>query len=150
MDSMNDKELDNVFSNLQQYLMGEASEAFSDKVMEYAYDPVNVGEIKNPDVRASVKGDCGDAYTMFLKIKGQTIDEIRFLVDGCGASLACGCAITELARGITPYEAGKITPQAVIQFLDGLPASHLHCAVLAVQTLQKALDDLNKKSNHKK
>lgn len=150
MDSMKDRELDRVFKNLQHYLMGEASEAYSDKVMEYAYDPINVGEIKNPDASVQVKGNCGDVYKLYIKMDNDVIDDIRFLADGCGASLACGCAVTELARGKTPYEADKITPQAVIKFLDGLPASHLHCAVLAVQTLQKALNDLNIKNTHKK
>jgi nitrogen fixation NifU-like protein len=142
MGSINKNEVDHIFQKLQHYMMGEASEPYSDKVLTYAYDPINIGEIKNPDGQGLVKGDCGDSIVIYIMLKKQKIDRVQFLVDGCSASVACGCAVTELAKGKSPYEALKITPQEVIQFLDGLPASHMHCAVLAIQALQKALDDL--------
>ena len=142
MNSMNDNEIDQIFKNLQHYMMGESSEPYSDKVMTYAYDPVNVGEINNPDGKGRVKGDCGDSIIIYIKLKEDKISKACFLVDGCGASVASGCAVTELAQGKTPYEASKITPQEVIRFLDGMPASHVHCAVMAVQALQKTLDHL--------
>ena len=142
MNSMNDNEIDQIFKNLQHYMMGESSEPYSDKVMTYAYDPVNVGEINNPDGEGQVKGDCGDSIIIYIKLKEDKINKARFVVDGCGASVASGCAVTELAKGKTPYEASKITPQEVIRFLDGMPASHVHCVVMAVKALQKALDHL--------
>jgi nitrogen fixation NifU-like protein len=142
MDSIHKNEVDHIFQKLQHYMMGEASEPYSNKVLSYAYDPINIGEIKNPDGQGIVKGDCGDSIFITIKLKKYKINQIRFLVDGCGAAIACGCAVTELAKEKTPYEASKITPQEVIRFLDGMPVSHTHCAVLAVQALQKALDDL--------
>ncbi len=147
MDSTNKNEIDQIFKNLQHYIMGESSEPYSDKVMTYAYDPVNIGEINNPDGEGLVKGDCGDSIIIYLKVKKDKIDKACFLVDGCGASVASGCAVTELAKGKTPYEASKMTPQEVIRFLDGMPASHVHCVVMAVQALQKALNHLNNSHN---
>lgn len=147
MDSTNKNEIDQIFKNLQHYIMGESSEPYSDKVITYAYDPVNIGEIKNPDGEGWVKGDCGDSITIYIKLKKDKIDKACFLVDGCGASVASGCGVTELAIGKTLYEASKITPQEVIRFLDGMPASHIHCVVMAVQALQKSLNHLN--NSHK-
>ena len=131
-----------VFENIQKYIMGNASESYSDKVLTLAYEPVNVGEIENPDGSARVMGECGDWMQIYLKITGDTISEVRFLTDGCGATLACGSAVTELVRARTPWEVTKIYPQTVIRYLDGLPASHMHCAVLAVQALKEALRSL--------
>jgi nitrogen fixation NifU-like protein len=131
-----------VFEEIQKYIVGDASEPYSDKVLILAYEPVNVGEIENPDGTARVMGECGDWMQMYLKITGDTISEARFLTDGCGATLACGSAVTELVRGRTLWEAIKIYPQTVIRYLDGLPASHMHCAVLAVQALKEALKSL--------
>jgi nitrogen fixation NifU-like protein len=147
MNSINENEIDQVFKNLQYYIMGDSSEPYSDKVLSYAYDPVNIGEIKNADVKGFVKGDCGDSIIMYIKLKKDKINQACFLVDGCGASVASGCAVTELAKGKTPCEASKITPQEAIRFLDGMPASHIHCVVMAVQALQKALNHLN--NSHK-
>ena len=131
-----------VFENIQKYIVGNTSEPYSDKVLTLAYEPLNVGEIENPDGIARVTGECGDSMKIYLKITGDTISEARFLTDGCGATLACGSAVTELVRGRTPWEAIKIYPQTVIQYLDGLPTSHMHCAVLAVQALKEALKSL--------
>ena len=132
---------ENVFAKLQGYLMGKASELYSDKVLTLAYEPINVGEIENPDGFGYVKGSCGDTMLVFLMVADGTISDAKFLTDGCGATLACGSAVTDLARGKTPYEASKIQPQSVVRYLEGLPVSHLHCAVLAVQALRKALED---------
>jgi len=74
---------------------------------------------------------------------GDNISEATFLTDGCGATLACGSVVTELVRGKSGYEALKITVQDVIGYLDGLPASHVHCAVLAVQALHDAIKNSN-------
>jgi len=131
-----------VFEKLQAYMMGIASEPYSDKALTLAYEPLNVGEMKNPDGFGCIKGPCGDTMLIFLQIIDGKISEATFLTDGCGGTLACGSAITELAKGKTPYEAAKISPKAVIKYLDGLPASHLHCAVLAAQTLHKAFENV--------
>lgn len=133
-----------VFDKLQSLWMGNASEGYSEKVLELAYEPQNVGEIENPDGVGFAHGSCGDRMSIFIKLENQYISDIKFLTDGCGATLACGSAVTQMAKGRTPFEATKIHPQHIVRFLDGLPSSHLHCAVLAVQTLKKALENLTK------
>ena len=135
-------ELEKIFQNVQRYMIGSSSESYSDKVVSYAYEPVNIGKIENHDGKGYIKGNCGDDLTLWIKTDKGVITNTTFLSEGCGVSIACGCAVTELTKGKTPYQASKITPQDVIRFLDGLPVSHMHCAVLAVQALQKTLDNL--------
>ena len=141
---------DKVFSKIQSYIMGKASEIYSDKVLELAYDPLNVGEIENPDGAASVTGECGDRMQVHLKLSCGKITEVRFLTTGCGATVACGSAVTELAKGKTPYEVSKIYPQTIVSYLDGLPASHMHCAVLAVQAMRQALKSIEESDENNK
>ena len=138
-----DEEIEEIFEKLECYFMGEASEPYSDKVLALAYDPLNVGEIENADSFGYAKGTCGDEITIFLKIENGKICNAKFLTDGCGATLACGSSITELVKGKTVWQAKKIYPQDIINYLGGLPASHLHCAVLAVQALREALGNTN-------
>ncbi len=135
-------EVEAVFDKLIDTSTRDSFEVYSDKVIELAYEPLNVGEMDDPDAIALVQGECGDRMTISIKIKDGRIDTIRFLTDGCGATLACGSAVTEIAKGRSIWEARKIHPQTVIQFLDGLPDSHLHCATLAVQALRRTLDKL--------
>ncbi|MBW2107249.1 MAG: iron-sulfur cluster assembly scaffold protein [Deltaproteobacteria bacterium] len=61
--------------------------------------------------------------------------------EGCVYTVASGSALTELARGNSLDEALKITPQDVATELGGLPKDHMHCAVLAVNTLGEAIEN---------
>ena len=136
------EDIEKVFDDLQKYFMEEASKVFSDKVVTLAYAPRNVGAIVNPDGHAHISGSCGDTMEIFIKMKGKILENITFLTDGCGATLSCGSAITELGKGKTYSEAKSIGVLSLLRYLDDLPASHEHCALLAVNTLQKALKDL--------
>lgn len=118
------------------------TETWSEKAMQLAHHPLNLGEMTPYDGVALVHGPCGDRMAIWIRMENRRIADITFVTDGCGATLAAGSAVTELAKNCTPFKARSITPQAVIQFCDGLPPSHTHCAFLAVQTLTKALDAL--------
>lgn len=137
------KEHDEIFEKMKSLFMGESSEPYSDKVVSLAYEPKNVGAMKDADCIGTVCGSCGDTIHLYLRLCGDNISEATFLTDGCGATLACGSVVTELVRGKSGYEALKITVQDVIGYLDGLPASHVHCAVLAVQALHDAIKNSN-------
>ena len=140
-------EADHILSRFQSMLLGSTSAPFSDRVLALSYEPVNVGEMARPDGIGFVRGSCGDSMTVYVREEAGRLGEVTFLTDGCSATIACGCAVTELARGRTPFEASRIHPQEIIRYLDGLPPDHLHCAGLAVQALQKALGDLNAPAN---
>ena len=62
------------------------------------------------------------------------------MTDGCGTSIACGSMLTRMARGRAINEVKKITNIRLIDALDGLPDENKHCAKLAVDTLQKAIE----------
>ena len=117
----------------------QAQEAYSAIVLELAQNPKNMGRLPEPDVKGLVHGWCGDTMEIYLQLEGDRIERASFATDGCGATLACGSAITSLVQGVSLEEAGEIRPEQVITALGGLPAQSQHCAVLAVSTLQNAL-----------
>jgi len=47
--------------------------------------------------------------------------------------------VATLADGRTVREAMQITQEAILEYLGGLPDDHQHCALLAANTLHKAL-----------
>jgi hypothetical protein len=49
--------------------------------------------------------------------------------------------LARMAEGKSLAEAAAIDAAEVIVALDGLPAEHVHCATLAVSTLQQAIAD---------
>lgn len=132
-------DLDRAMAKLQQQVIQEARSYFSDKVVDEFYHPHNMGLMMGPDGCGSVLGLCGDTMEIYLRLDGQRIVKAAFITDGCGATVACGSMLTQLVEGRSLEEAAAVTPEDLIQALDGLPEDHAHCAVLAVDTLRAAI-----------
>lgn len=115
------------------------AKSFSAKALKLIESQENIGSFENPDARGFVRGSCGDSMQIDLQLKGEIIQEARFITDGCGATIACGSMITQLAQTKTLIEAQQITPEDLLEALNGLPEGHEHCAKLAVQTLCEAI-----------
>ena len=112
---------------------------YSDKAIEYSNKSVNMGRMNDPTGAAWIKGLCGDTMEMYLIIENEMIKEAKYYTDGCLATRACGSAVTELIQNKNVDEALSISAKDVITKLNGLPEENLHCSILAVSTLYKAL-----------
>lgn len=130
---------------------------YSDKVMEEFREPHNIGEMKDPDGLGKVGNPiCGDVLWCYIKIgknkKGEAIiKEIKVKTFGCVAAISTSSVLTTLAKGMTLEEALKINKEKIAKELDGLPPQKMHCSVLAMDGLRKAIEDYrNKKKEGKK
>lgn len=123
------------------------SSMYSEKVMEHFRNPKNMGEIKDADGVGTVGNPiCGDLMTIYIKVKNDKIEDIKFQTFGCAAAIATSSMITELAKGKHVDEAMKITRDNVATKLDGLPPIKMHCSNLAADALQEAIKDYRKKN----
>lgn len=119
---------------------------YSEKVMDHFTNPRNVGEIEDADGIGEVgNAKCGDIMKMSLKIDNGVITDIKFKTFGCGAAVATSSMATEMIKGQKLENALKLTNKAVVEALDGLPDSKLHCSVLAEQALKAAISDYYKR-----
>jgi len=116
-------------------------EVYSEAVVEHSLNPRNMGEIEGADGFARVTGPCGDTMQLWLKLKGEIVQEASFFTDGCGTSIASGSMVTELARGKKLSQAQRISQKDVLNALGGLPEESEHCALLAADTLKAAIRD---------
>lgn len=115
---------------------------YSEKVFDHFSNPRNVGEIENADGVGEVgNARCGDIMKMYLKIKDGVIEDVKFKTFGCGAAIATSSMATEMIKGKPLADALKLTNQAVVEALDGLPAVKIHCSVLAEQAIKSAISD---------
>jgi len=112
---------------------------YSTRVIEEAYNPKNLGRMAQSDAHGRVRGWCGDTMEIYLRLDGKRIQEASFMTDGCGPTVACGSVLTALVQGRSLEEAAQIKPDDLIAALDGLPEESVHCAELAVKTLQEAI-----------
>jgi len=124
---------------------------YSSKVLDHFQNPRNQGKIKNPDGVGQVGNPvCGDIMKVYIKVENNKISDIKFETLGCGAAIATSSMITELARGKTLGQAGKISREDIAKELGGLPLVKMHCSNLAADALQKAIEDYKNKKNNKK
>jgi len=119
---------------------------YSEKVLDHFKNPRNVGEIEDADGVGTVGNPvCGDMMYIYIKVKDDRIDDVKFKTFGCGAAIATTSMTTELAKGKTLDEAMKITRQDVADELGGLPPVKMHCSNLAADALHEAVKDYRKK-----
>ncbi len=122
-------------------------EKYSDKVMDHFMNPRNVGEIKDANGIGEVGNPrCGDIMKMYIKVKDDVIEDVKFLTFGCGAAVATSSIITEMIKGKTLEEALKTSNRNVAEELDGLPPVKMHCSNLAEQAVKKAIEDYREKN----
>ena len=115
---------------------------YSEKVFDHFSNPRNVGEIEDANGIGEVgNARCGDTMKMYLKIEDGIIKDVKFKTFGCGAAIATSSMATEMIKGKPLDEALKLTNQAVVEALDGLPAVKIHCSVLAEQAVKAAVSD---------
>lgn len=114
--------------------------AQSPLVLDHFQNPRNVGELPPPAVTVEVSNPaCGDILRLSVAVDAGRIREARFKVRGCVASIACGSLLTELVRGRTLEEAGRISADEVVAAIGGLLPESGHAGVLAEDALKAAL-----------
>ena len=61
---------------------------YTETVMDHFMHPRNVGEIENADGVGQVgNAKCGDIMKMYLKIKDNKIDDVKFEAFVCGSAI---------------------------------------------------------------
>lgn len=125
------------------------TDGYSEKVMEHFANPRNVGEIKDADGIGKVGNPvCGDLMWIYIKVKDDRLEDVKFKTFGCGAAIATSSMVTEMAKGKTLEEALKITRNDVAEALEGLPPVKMHCSNLAADGLHAAIKDYLERSGN--
>lgn len=87
---------------------------YHEKVLDHYNNPRNVGSFQkgDQDVGTGLVGApaCGDVMKLQIRVNKDngTIDDVVFKTFGCGSAIASSSYLTELVRGMTLEEAGKI------------------------------------------
>ena len=119
---------------------------YSEKVMDHFLHPRNVGVIEDANAIGEVgNAKCGDIMKMYLKIKDDVVEDVKFETFGCGSAIASSSMATEMIKGKPLSEVRTLTNKAVTEALDGLPAHKIHCSVLAEEAIRSALEDYRRR-----
>lgn len=125
---------------------------YTEKVLDHFQNPRNVGELADANGVGMVgNAKCGDIMQMFIRVnEDEVIEEVTFKTFGCGAAVATSSMATELIKGKTVEEALKLSNEAVVEALEGLPPAKIHCSVLAEEAVKAAVEDYRNRKNAEK
>ena len=90
---------------------------------------------------------CGDQLNFYLKIKNGKVQDVKFLSFGCASNIATASAMTEKIKGMSVEEAKKFKWKEIVDDLGGLPQQKIHCSIMAVEGLQKAIKNYESNIN---
>jgi len=141
--------------------MPDLRELYQEVILEHSKAPRNYRELKNADLKAEGYNPlCGDRFTVYLQMQGDSIHDIGFQGSGCAISKASASMMTQSLKGKTKDQArrlfevfhdtvtGRATENgnrtdlgklAVFSGVSEFP-TRVKCATLAWHTLQAALE----------
>src|SRR5438874_8123851 len=123
--------------------------AYSEKVIEHAEHPRNVGTLDkdDPNVGTGLVGApaCGDVMRLQIRVNDAgVIEDAKFKTFGCGSAIASSSLATEWIKGKTIDEAATIKNSQIAEELS-LPPVKIHCSVLAEDAIKSAIEDYKAK-----
>jgi len=109
---------------------------------------------KDPNVATGMTGApaCGDVMKLQLKLDPMDDDrivDVKFKTYGCGSAIASSTMFVEMLTGKTIEEAKLIKDRDIAEALQ-LPPIKLHCSVLAEDSIKKAIEDWEEKTQYRK
>lgn len=123
--------------------------SYHQKVLDHYNNPRNVGSMNklDSDVGTGLVGApaCGDVMKLQIRVdENGIINEVKFKTFGCGSAIASSSYVTELVRGMSIDEAGKVKNTTIAKELS-LPPVKLHCSMLAEDAIKSAISDYHSK-----
>ena len=145
--------------------MSDLRELYQQVILDHNKNPRNYHEMA--DASRKVEGYnplCGDHYTIFVRLDGETIADVSFTGSGCAISKASASVMSSTVKGKRTEEAESLFDtfhKLVTGDMSGLSAADLgrlaafsgvsefparvKCATLAWHTLRTAIDGQEEK-----
>lgn len=142
--------------------MADLRDLYQEVILEHSKAPRNYRELKTADHKAEGFNPlCGDRFTVYLQMDGDSIRDIAFQGSGCAISKASASMMTQSLKGKTREQAEELFQRfhsvctgqrpangdavelgklAVFSGVSEFPA-RVKCATLAWHTLQAALEE---------
>jgi NifU-like protein involved in Fe-S cluster formation len=129
---------------------GDPSWLYSDVVKDHFFHPRNLllDEATYEADGIGIVGSpaCGDMMVVWVKIDatGERIAECKWRTFGCASAIASTSMMSVMATedgGMLLKHAKRLTPEAILDRLGGLPPQKYHCSVLGHQALREAIED---------
>ena len=92
--------------------MAELRELYQEMILDHSKRPRNFGKLEGADREVTGYNPlCGDKFTVYLKMNGERVENVKFEGSGCAISTASASMMTEKFKGKTREEAEELFEQ---------------------------------------
>lgn len=140
--------LKKLFKKNNQKEVGQLGWLYNDTVKEHFFNPQNCltndSEFEADGYGVVGSATCGDMMAIWINVNEdtQTISECKWKTFGCPSAVASTSMMSVMVTengGMSLSKAKRITPEAIITRLIGLPDRKYHCSVLGHLALREAI-----------
>ena len=92
--------------------MPELRELYQEMILDHSKRPRNYGKLEGADREVTGYNPlCGDKFTVYVKMNGDRVENVKFEGSGCAISTASASMMTEKTKGKTREEAEELFEQ---------------------------------------
>lgn len=131
---------------------------YSDIVKDHFFNPRNIllddKEYVADGIGISGSPLCGDMMAVWIKVDREknVITECKWRTFGCASAIGSTSMMSVMVTedgGMSISRAKRISPEAIVERLGGLPDRKYHCSVLGHEALRKAVEDYEQNNARK-
>ncbi len=114
---------------------------YREKILDHYRNPRNAGVLEDADCAAHLDNPlCGDLVDVFVKLRDNNIEDVRFQAEGCAISIAAMSMLSEKIKKMPRTAVLKLSEDDMITLI-GIPltTSRIKCGTLGLTALQSAL-----------
>jgi nitrogen fixation protein NifU and related proteins len=89
----------------------DLKELYREVILDHNKNPRNFGVLPEADQARGHNPLCGDQLTVFVRMKGDQLEDIRFEGKGCAISTASASLMTEVVKGKTREAIARLFEQ---------------------------------------
>ncbi len=114
---------------------------YAETLIQNYEHPRNKGSIADADAKIHEENStCGDDITVYLKLEGKRLKEVRFEGKGCVISMGSASLVTEALKGKSLAEIESLGKRDLFDIIGLDPGPvRLHCASLSLRAIKEAV-----------
>lgn len=121
---------------------------YTRKVLDHFRKPRNARVLENADgVGRAINEACSDVVQIFIRVEGDSLEEVTFKAQGCVACIAAASMTTVLATGMSLEDGLALDKFKIAEALDGMPENKMDCSMISPTALQEAIADAKGRSS---